>query len=70
MNLFIVSVLFISAMINTIFFFGKLFVWGVHFISKYENKMTRKQINLYCLIMLIGIVEWSILYIDFLSRLN
>lgn len=58
------TIIFFLALSGSIYFFIKLMTWMTEKIKpKYlEDMMTQSDITRYCLVMLVSIVLWSILF--------
>lgn len=57
------ALIFLTSLILTVYFHGKLFSWAVHEISRNEdNKMTQREINLASICMLFACIGWTTLY--------
>ncbi len=57
------TLIFFVSLILTVYFYGKLFSWGVHEISKKGvNKVTSRQIGWASICMCFGCIGWTILY--------
>jgi hypothetical protein len=60
------TIVFFFALLFSIYFFGKLMTWMVERIKPnyLEDMITQSDITRYCLVMLISIILWSILFYD------
>ena len=59
------SIVFFFALSMSVFFVGKLIVWAVQSISPsqfIDQRMTSKEIDIYCLIGTIACVLWAVIY--------
>ena len=63
--------IFASALFCTIYFFGKLMTWVVYKIAPQncEKEFTKNNILITNLVMLLGIILWSILFYSFITMI-
>lgn len=59
--MFIKAIIFLLSFYLTIYFFGKLFSWGIHELSN-DKKMSNKQIFTACISIFIAGIGWATLY--------
>lgn len=59
--MFIKAIIFLLSFYLTIYFFGKLFSWGIHELSN-DKKMSNKEILFANISMFIAGIGWATLY--------